>query len=92
MVPSEENPDDSYEPPPSEQTKKKIPSAFPISRGEYAGTYGIGDYVKLITAYFSIPEVASSGLTCPFLKSLLLNVNQVFSFQRYDLLLQHETS
>ncbi|XP_064000735.1 B-cell linker protein isoform X2 [Pogoniulus pusillus] len=36
VVPSEENPDDSYEPPPSEQTKKKIPSAFPISRGEYA--------------------------------------------------------
>ncbi|XP_075614315.1 B-cell linker protein isoform X5 [Balearica regulorum gibbericeps] len=36
VVPSEENPDDSYEPPPSEQEKKKIPSAFPISRGEYA--------------------------------------------------------
>ncbi|XP_025917726.1 B-cell linker protein isoform X4 [Apteryx rowi] len=36
MVPSEENADDSYEPPPSEQEKKKIPSAFPISRGEYA--------------------------------------------------------
>ncbi|XP_075279620.1 B-cell linker protein isoform X5 [Opisthocomus hoazin] len=36
VVPSEENPDDSYEPPPSEQEKKKIPSAFPVSRGEYA--------------------------------------------------------
>ncbi|KAM6203713.1 B-cell linker protein isoform 2-T2 [Sarcoramphus papa] len=36
VVPSEENPDDSYEPPPSEQEKKKIPSAFRISRGEYA--------------------------------------------------------
>ncbi|XP_010160310.1 PREDICTED: B-cell linker protein, partial [Eurypyga helias] len=36
VVPTEENPDDSYEPPPSEQEKKKIPSAFPISRGEYA--------------------------------------------------------
>ncbi|XP_009873457.1 PREDICTED: B-cell linker protein [Apaloderma vittatum] len=36
VVPSEDNPDDSYEPPPSEQEKKKIPSAFPISRGEYA--------------------------------------------------------
>ncbi|KAM8806347.1 B-cell linker protein [Eudromia elegans] len=36
MVPSEETADDSYEPPPSEQEKKKIPSAFPISRGEYA--------------------------------------------------------
>ncbi|KFQ39373.1 B-cell linker protein [Mesitornis unicolor] len=36
VVPSEENPDDSYEPPPSEQDKKKIPSAFPVSRGEYA--------------------------------------------------------
>ncbi|XP_064319932.1 B-cell linker protein isoform X2 [Phalacrocorax carbo] len=36
VVPNEENPDDSYEPPPSEQEKKKIPSAFPISRGEYA--------------------------------------------------------
>ncbi|XP_037255041.1 B-cell linker protein isoform X2 [Falco biarmicus] len=36
VVPSEENPDDSYEPPPSEQEKKKIPSSFPISRGEYA--------------------------------------------------------
>ncbi|KAM6265608.1 B-cell linker protein [Porphyrio hochstetteri] len=36
VVPSEENPDDSYEPPPSEQEKKKISSAFPISRGEYA--------------------------------------------------------
>ncbi|XP_019339745.1 B-cell linker protein isoform X3 [Alligator mississippiensis] len=37
VVPSEENGDDSYEPPPTEQEKKKIPSAFPISRGEYAG-------------------------------------------------------
>ncbi|XP_062435631.1 B-cell linker protein isoform X1 [Rhea pennata] len=36
VVPSEDNGDDSYEPPPSEQEKKKIPSAFPISRGEYA--------------------------------------------------------
>ncbi|KAM4896409.1 B-cell linker protein [Sylvia borin] len=36
VVPSEENPDDSYEPPPSEKEKKKIPSAFPVSRGEYA--------------------------------------------------------
>ncbi|KFP83534.1 B-cell linker protein, partial [Acanthisitta chloris] len=36
VIPSEENPDDSYEPPPSEKEKKKIPSAFPISRGEYA--------------------------------------------------------
>ncbi|NXT01092.1 BLNK protein, partial [Jacana jacana] len=38
VVPSEENPDDSYEPPPSEQ-EKKIPSTFPISRGEYADNH-----------------------------------------------------
>lgn len=56
MVPSEENPDDSYEPPPSEQEKKKIPSAFPISRGEYAGNYGTVDYVSLIVAYLPLPE------------------------------------
>lgn len=56
VVPSEENPDDSYEPPPSEQEKKKIPSVFPISRGEYAGSYGIVDYVSLIIAYLSVPE------------------------------------
>lgn len=43
VVPSEENGDDSYEPPPTEQEKKKIPSAFPISRGEYAGIYGTVD-------------------------------------------------
>lgn len=51
MVPSEENPDDSYEPPPSEKEKKKIPSAFPISRGEYAGSYGIVNCVTLIIAF-----------------------------------------
>lgn len=56
VVPSEENPDDSYEPPPSEKEKKKIPSAFPISRGEYAGSYGIVDYVSLIFAFWSVPE------------------------------------
>ncbi|KAM9379800.1 B-cell linker protein [Phaethornis superciliosus] len=36
VVPTEENPDDSYEPPPSEQERKKIPSSFPVSRSEYA--------------------------------------------------------
>lgn len=36
MVPTEENPDDSYEPPPSEQ-EKKIPAAFSCAGGEYAG-------------------------------------------------------
>uniref|UniRef100_A0A452IQ51 SH2 domain-containing protein n=1 Tax=Gopherus agassizii TaxID=38772 RepID=A0A452IQ51_9SAUR len=36
VVPSEENCDDSYEPPPTEQEKKKIPSSFSFSRGEYA--------------------------------------------------------
>uniref|UniRef100_A0A8C8R8A8 B cell linker n=1 Tax=Pelusios castaneus TaxID=367368 RepID=A0A8C8R8A8_9SAUR len=36
VVPTEENCDDSYEPPPSEQEKKKIPSSFSFSRGEYA--------------------------------------------------------
>lgn len=56
VVPSEENPDDSYEPPPSEQEKKKIPSAFPISRGEYAGSYRIFSYVSFIIAYLSVPE------------------------------------
>lgn len=56
VVPNEENPDDSYEPPPSEQEKKKIPAAFPISRGEYAGTYGIVHYVSLIIGYLSVPE------------------------------------
>ncbi|XP_074856522.1 B-cell linker protein isoform X1 [Carettochelys insculpta] len=36
VVPSEENCDDSYEPPPAEQEKKKMPSSFSFSRGEYA--------------------------------------------------------
>uniref|UniRef100_A0A8D0H5S6 BLNK n=1 Tax=Sphenodon punctatus TaxID=8508 RepID=A0A8D0H5S6_SPHPU len=36
VVPTEENCDDSYEPPPSAQEKKKIPSAFPFPTGEYA--------------------------------------------------------
>lgn len=53
MVPSEENPDDSYEPPPSEQ-EKKIPSSFPISRGEYAGRYGKVGYISLIIAYLLV--------------------------------------
>nr|XP_028585676.1 B-cell linker protein isoform X1 [Podarcis muralis] len=35
VVPTEENPDDSYEPPPSEQ-EKKIPAAFSCAGGEYA--------------------------------------------------------
>lgn len=56
VVPSEENPDDSYEPPPSEQEKKKIPSAFPLSRGEYAGSYGLVVYFSLIIAYLSVPK------------------------------------
>lgn len=74
MVPSEENPDDSYEPPPSEQEKKKIPSSFPISRGEYAGRYEKVGYSSLIIAYLLVPksEGASSGLTYAFIKSLLL--------------------
>ncbi|XP_008114957.2 B-cell linker protein isoform X2 [Anolis carolinensis] len=36
VVPSEENCDDSYEPPPSEQEKKQLPAAFSCSGGEYA--------------------------------------------------------
>ncbi|XP_075791316.1 B-cell linker protein isoform X3 [Pelodiscus sinensis] len=36
VVPSEENCDDSYEPPPTEHEKKKIPSSFTFSRGDYA--------------------------------------------------------
>ncbi|XP_054838845.1 B-cell linker protein isoform X2 [Eublepharis macularius] len=36
VVPNGDNGDDSYEPPPSEKENKKIPTAFSISRGEYA--------------------------------------------------------
>nr|XP_020650644.1 B-cell linker protein isoform X2 [Pogona vitticeps] len=36
VVPNEDNCDDSYEPPPSEQEKKQIPIAFSCSGGEYA--------------------------------------------------------
>uniref|UniRef100_F6U5K0 B cell linker n=1 Tax=Monodelphis domestica TaxID=13616 RepID=F6U5K0_MONDO len=36
VVPGEETADDSYEPPPTEKEKKKLPTALPFSKGEYA--------------------------------------------------------
>lgn len=83
VVPSEENPDDSYEPPPSEQEKKKIPSAFPISRGEYAGSYGSVVYISLVTAYLSVPTKKWPQMDQPILSSRVCFYldSQVFSFQ-----------
>ncbi|XP_043840797.1 B-cell linker protein [Dromiciops gliroides] len=36
VVPGEETTDDSYEPPPAEKEKRKLPPALPFSKGEYA--------------------------------------------------------
>ncbi|XP_021255733.1 B-cell linker protein isoform X2 [Numida meleagris] len=63
VVPSEENPDDSYEPPPSEQEKKKIPSAFPISRGEYADNRTSHHQLPPINK--PLPSTPSSALPRP---------------------------
>uniref|UniRef100_A0A663MAR5 B cell linker n=1 Tax=Athene cunicularia TaxID=194338 RepID=A0A663MAR5_ATHCN len=63
VVPSEENPDDSYEPPPSEQEKKKIPSAFPISRGEYADNRGSHQQLPPINK--PLPSTPSPAMSRP---------------------------
>ncbi|XP_009676063.2 B-cell linker protein isoform X7 [Struthio camelus] len=63
VVPSEENADDSYEPPPSEQEKKKIPSAFPISRGEYADNRTSHQQPPPISK--PLPTMPSSALSRP---------------------------
>uniref|UniRef100_A0A8C2UD88 B cell linker n=1 Tax=Coturnix japonica TaxID=93934 RepID=A0A8C2UD88_COTJA len=63
VVPSEENPDDSYEPPPSEQENKKIPSAFPISRGEYADNRTSHHQLPPINK--PLPSTPSSALPRP---------------------------
>ncbi|OXB67388.1 hypothetical protein ASZ78_010946 [Callipepla squamata] len=63
VVPSEENPDDSYEPPPSEQEKKKIASAFPISRGEYADNRTSHHQLPPINK--PLPSTPSSALPRP---------------------------
>ncbi|KAM9610589.1 B-cell linker protein isoform 1-T2 [Morphnus guianensis] len=63
VVPSEENPDDSYEPPPSEQEKKKIPSAFPISRGEYADNRTSHQQLPPINK--PLPSTASPAMSRP---------------------------
>ncbi|POI31102.1 hypothetical protein CIB84_005147, partial [Bambusicola thoracicus] len=62
VVPSEENPDDSYEPPPSEQ-EKKIPSSFPISRGEYADNRTSHHQLPPINK--PLPSTPSSALPRP---------------------------
>ncbi|XP_074089356.1 B-cell linker protein isoform X2 [Macrotis lagotis] len=36
VVPGEETTDDSYEPPPTEKEKRKLPPTLPFSKGEYA--------------------------------------------------------
>ncbi|XP_020852734.1 B-cell linker protein isoform X1 [Phascolarctos cinereus] len=36
VVPGEETTDDSYEPPPTEKEKRKLPPVLPFSKGEYA--------------------------------------------------------
>ncbi|XP_065528038.1 B-cell linker protein isoform X8 [Lathamus discolor] len=73
VVPSEENPDDSYEPPPSEQEKKKIPSAFPISRGEYADNRTSHQQLPPISkALPSTPSPATSRPKKPSVPSLPL--------------------
>uniref|UniRef100_A0A8C3CF13 B cell linker n=1 Tax=Cairina moschata TaxID=8855 RepID=A0A8C3CF13_CAIMO len=73
VVPSEENPDDSYEPPPSEQEKKKIPSAFPISRGEYADNRTSHQQLPPMNKPLpSTPSPASSRPNKPSKPSLLL--------------------
>nr|XP_030132002.3 B-cell linker protein isoform X3 [Taeniopygia guttata] len=63
VVPSEENPDDSYEPPPSEKEKKKIPSAFPISRGEYADNRT--SHQKLPPINKPLPSTPSPAMSRP---------------------------
>ncbi|XP_074401127.1 B-cell linker protein isoform X8 [Zonotrichia albicollis] len=63
VVPSEENPDDSYEPPPSEKEKKKIPSAFPISRGEYADNRS--SHQKLPPMNKPLPSTPSPAMSRP---------------------------
>ncbi|XP_072196224.1 B-cell linker protein isoform X1 [Excalfactoria chinensis] len=63
VVPSEENPDDSYEPPPSEQENKKISSAFPISRGEYADNRTSHHQLPPINK--PLPSTPSSALPRP---------------------------
>ncbi|XP_063019515.1 B-cell linker protein isoform X5 [Melospiza melodia melodia] len=63
VVPSEENPDDSYEPPPSEKEKKKIPSAFPISRGEYADNRP--SHQKLPPMNKPLPSTPSPAMSRP---------------------------
>ncbi|XP_049665835.1 B-cell linker protein isoform X5 [Accipiter gentilis] len=63
VVPSEENPDDSYEPPPSEQEKKKIPSVFPISRGEYADNRT--SHQQLPPIHKPLPSTASPAMSRP---------------------------
>ncbi|XP_074015033.1 B-cell linker protein [Numenius arquata] len=63
VVPSEENPDDSYEPPPSEQEKKKIPSAFPISRGEYADNHTSHQQLPPINKF--LPSTLSPAMSKP---------------------------
>ncbi|KAM9549923.1 B-cell linker protein isoform 6-T6 [Guaruba guarouba] len=73
VVPSEENPDDSYEPPPSEQEKKKIASAFPISRGEYADNRTSHQQLPPISkALPSTPSPATSRPKKPSVPSLPL--------------------
>ncbi|XP_009463603.1 PREDICTED: B-cell linker protein [Nipponia nippon] len=73
VVPSEENPDDSYEPPPSEQEKKKIPSAFPISRGEYADNRtSHQQHPPINKPLLSTPSPATSRLKKPSVPSLPL--------------------
>ncbi|KGL96236.1 B-cell linker protein, partial [Charadrius vociferus] len=69
VVPSEENPDDSYEPPPSEQEKKKIPSAFPISRGEYADNRTSHQQLPPINK--SLPSMPSPAMSTPKKPSVL---------------------
>ncbi|XP_014815194.1 PREDICTED: B-cell linker protein isoform X2 [Calidris pugnax] len=63
VVPNEENPDDSYEPPPSEQKKKKIPSAFPISRGEYADNHTSHQQLPPINKF--LPSTSSPAMSRP---------------------------
>ncbi|XP_069719975.1 B-cell linker protein [Phaenicophaeus curvirostris] len=73
VVPSEENPDDSYEPPPSEQEKKKIASAFPVSRGEYADNRTSHHQLPAINKHLlSMPSPAMSRPKKPAVPSLPL--------------------
>ncbi|XP_051474344.1 B-cell linker protein isoform X2 [Apus apus] len=70
VVPSEENPDDSYEPPPSEQEKKKIASSFPISRGEYADNRT--NHQQLPSMSKPLPSTPSPAMSRPKKPSLPL--------------------